>query len=98
MLRDWDGFIKKIDSLLPRKSKKSIRIQAKEIDRTLAGFIRGQLSVCILLGAFYSAGLYFVGLELGVLIGFIAFVVLSIIHYITNTPKIDKYVELKEVE
>lgn len=32
------------------------------------------------------------------LIGFIAFVVLSIIHYITNTPKIDKYVELKEVE
>ena len=31
-------------------------------------------------------------------IGFIVFVILSIIHYITNTPKIDKYVELKEVE
>ncbi len=81
MLRDWDGFIKKIDSLLPRKSKKSIRLQAKEIDRTLAGFIRGQLSVCILLGAFYSAGLYFVGLELGVLIGFIAGVI-SFIPYV----------------
>lgn len=31
-------------------------------------------------------------------IGFIIYVILSIIHYITNTPKIDKYVELKGVE
>lgn len=81
MLRDWDGFVLKIDSLLPRKNKKSIREQAKEIDRTLAGFIRGQLSVCVLLGSFYSLGLYFVGLELGVLVGFIAGLI-SFIPYI----------------
>ncbi len=81
MLRDWDGFIKKIDSLLPRGSKKSIRQQAREIDRTLAGFIRGQLSVCVLLGTYYSLGLYFVGLELGVLVGFIAGLI-SFIPYI----------------
>lgn len=81
MLRDWDGFIQKIDSLLPRKSKKSIRQQAKEIDRALAGFIRGQLSVCLLLGTFYSAGLYLVGLELGVLVGFLAGLI-SFIPYV----------------
>ena len=45
MLRDWDMFIAKVDSLLPRKSKASIREQARQIDRTLAGFIRGQLCV-----------------------------------------------------
>ena len=81
MLRDWDGFIKKIDGLLPRASKNSIRQQAKEIDRTLAGFIRGQLSVCLILGSFYSIGLYFVGLELGVLVGFIAGLI-SFIPYV----------------
>lgn len=81
MLRDWDGFVKKIDSLLPRASKKVIREQAKEIDKTLAGFIRGQLSVCLILGTFYSVGLYLVGLELGVLVGFIAGLI-SFIPYV----------------
>ena len=61
MLRDWDMFIAKVDSLLPRKSKASIREQAHQIDRTLAGFIRGQLSVCVILGTYYSFGLYLVG-------------------------------------
>ncbi|MDR1025892.1 MAG: AI-2E family transporter [Lactobacillus sp.] len=81
MLRDWRRFIKKIDSLLPRDSKDTIRKIAKDIDKTIAGFIRGQLSVCVILGTFYSTGLYFVGLELGVLIGFIAGII-SFIPYI----------------
>lgn len=81
MLRDWDKFVLKVDSLLPRRSKKSIRRQAKEIDRTLAGFIRGQLSVCVLLGIYYSVGLYLVGLELGVAVGFMAGLI-SFIPYV----------------
>ena len=81
MLRDWDKFIAKVDSLLPRRSKASIRQQAREIDRTLSGFIRGQFSVCVLLGTYYSLGLYFVGLELGVLVGFIAGLI-SFIPYV----------------
>lgn len=81
MLRDWDKFLKKVDDLLPEHSKKSIRKQAKEIDKTLAGFIRGQLSVCLLLGTFYAIGLYFTGLELGVLVGFVAGLI-SFIPYV----------------
>ena len=81
MLRDWDKFIAKVDSLLPVKSQDSIREQAKEIDRTLAGFIRGQSSVCLLLGTYYSLGLYFVGLELGVVVGFVAGII-SFIPYV----------------
>lgn len=81
MLRDWDQFIAKVKSLLPRQSKDSIIEQGREIDRTLSGFIRGQLSVCVLLGTFYSVGLFFVGLDLGVLVGFMAGII-SFIPYV----------------
>ena len=81
MLRDWDAFVSKVDGLLPKHYKKSIETQAKEIDGILSSFIRGQLSVCVLLGTFYAVGLYAVGLDLGVLVGFIAGVI-SFIPYV----------------
>lgn len=81
MLRDWDEFVKKFESLLPIKSKKTITETLKEIDKIIAGFIRGQLSVCIILGIFYSIGLKLVGLELGLLVGFIAGII-SFIPYV----------------
>jgi predicted PurR-regulated permease PerM len=81
MLRDWNAFTKKVDSLLPKAYKKEIRTQAKEIDKIISSFIRGQLSVCVLLGTFYGIGLSFVGLELGLLVGFIAGII-SFIPYV----------------
>ncbi len=81
MLRDWKPFVKKVDDLLPKHSKKNIEKQAKEIDGILSSFIRGQLSVCVLLGTFYAVGLYLVGLDLGVLVGFIAGII-SFIPYV----------------
>ncbi len=81
MLRDWKSFVKKVDNLLPRNNKKDIREIARQIDKTIAGFIRGQLSVCVILGTYYSLGLHFVGLELGLLIGFIAGII-SFIPYV----------------
>lgn len=81
MLRDWDTFVCKVDNLLPRKSKKTIREQFRQIDRALSGFIRGQLSVCLILGSYYSIGLHLVGLDLGLLIGFLAGLI-SFIPYV----------------
>lgn len=81
MLRDWNAFTKKVDSLLPKAYKKEIRTQAKEIDKIISSFIRGQLSVCVILGTFYGIGLSFVGLELGLLVGFIAGII-SFIPYV----------------
>lgn len=81
MLRDWDTFVKKVDNLLPRKSKNTIREQFRLIDRALSGFIRGQVSVCVILGAYYSLGLHLVGLELGLLVGFLAGII-SFIPYV----------------
>ncbi|OSQ29200.1 AI-2E family transporter [Thalassospira sp. MCCC 1A03138] len=69
LLRDWDKIVAKIDGYLPRRSAGDIRQCAREIDETLAGFVRGQATVCILLGLFYALGLTAVGLEFGFVIG-----------------------------
>lgn len=69
MLRDWDRIVAGIDNLLPRRLAPTVREQAAEIDRTLAAFVRGQATVCLLLGVFYAVGLSLVGLEFGLIVG-----------------------------
>ncbi len=69
LVRDWDVIVAKIDGWLPREHAETIREQAREINRTLAGFIRGQALVCLILGALYGLGLTAVGLDLGLIIG-----------------------------
>lgn len=81
MLRDWPVFTKKIDNLLPRKHRNEIRSVMKKIDRAIAGFLRGQFSVCVILGTIYSVGLYIVGLQMGVAVGFMAGII-SFIPYV----------------
>ncbi len=69
MLRDWDKLVSKVDSLFPRRSAETIRGQFKEMDNTVAGFVRGQALVCLTLGTIYGTGLTLVGLDFGLLIG-----------------------------
>ncbi|MEG3620173.1 AI-2E family transporter [Magnetovibrio sp. PR-2] len=69
LLRDWDILVAKVDSLLPRSSQETIREQFRDIDATIAGFVRGQATVCLALGTIYATGLTLVGLEFGLLIG-----------------------------
>lgn len=70
LLRDWDKMVAKIDELLPREYAATIRAQIREINHTLAGYIRGQSNVCLLLGTMYAIGLSLIGLEFGLFIGF----------------------------
>jgi len=69
LLRDWDVMVARIDGWLPRNHLETIREQFRLIDQTLAGFVRGQASVCLLLGVFYAVGLSVLGLEFGLLVG-----------------------------
>lgn len=68
-LRDWDRMVATVDAWLPRQHAETIRERFREIDAILAGFLRGQASVCLALGTFYAAGLSLVGLDLGLLVG-----------------------------
>jgi predicted PurR-regulated permease PerM len=47
LLRDWDRLVARLDLWLPRAEAATIRAQVAEIDRTLAGFARGQALVCL---------------------------------------------------
>ena len=69
LLRDWDLIVAKVDGWLPLRHRPEIRRLAREVDQTLAGFVRGQGLVCLSLGAFYAMGLSLAGLEFGLVIG-----------------------------
>ena len=72
LLRDWHGIIRRFAELIPRDWYAKTTTIAREIDLVLAEFLRGQLSVMLLTGIFYAAGLWFAGLELALPIGMIA--------------------------
>lgn len=69
LLRDWDVMLERMHNWLPKDHKKTITQIMKDIDTTLAGFLRGQAMVCVLLGMFYSVGLMIAGLNFGLFIG-----------------------------
>ena len=54
LLLDWDRMIAKVNAMLPREHALTIRGLARDIDTVLAGFVRGQLTVCLILGTFYA--------------------------------------------
>ena len=72
LLLDWDDMVAKLDSMLPLDHAPTVRRLAREIDAVLAGFVRGQVSVCLALGTFYAAALMAAGLQFGLIVGAIA--------------------------
>ena len=81
ILLDWDHLVAKIDGWLPRDHAPVIRDLFRQIDQALAGFVRGQLTVCGILAIYYSVGLMLTGLQFGLVVGALAGMV-SFIPYI----------------
>jgi predicted PurR-regulated permease PerM len=69
MLLDWDKMVARVDSWVPRDHLATVRKIATDIDLAVAGFVRGQGTVCLVLGIFYAVSLTVVGLNFGLLIG-----------------------------
>jgi len=72
MLLDWDRMVSKVDSWVPREHVETVRQIARDINIATAGFVRGQGTICLILGCFYAIGLTLVGLNFGLLIGLFA--------------------------
>ena len=81
LLRDWDRIVARVDTWLPREHAETIRERVREVDRTLAGFLRGQGTVCLILGLFYAIALSIAGLDFGLVVGLVAGL-LSFIPYV----------------
>jgi predicted PurR-regulated permease PerM len=72
LLNDWDGLIAAIDRSIPAAQRESVRTLSREIDDTLAGFLRGQGTICLILALYYASALRLIGLNHGLLIGLAA--------------------------
>lgn len=81
MLIDWDKMVERIDNLVPRNNVETVRQIARDIDASVAGFVRGQGTLCLILGAMYAIGLTLAGLNFGLLIGLFAGLI-SFIPYV----------------
>lgn len=81
LLRDWPRVVRMIDSWLPRRYAGVIRAQAREVDRILSAWVRGQAVCCLLLALYYALALSLAGLDLGLVVG-LAAGLLSFIPYV----------------
>lgn len=81
MLLDWDRMVAVVDSWVPRDHVQTVRQIARDINSATAGFVRGQGTLCLVLGAMYAFGLTLVGLNFGILIGLFAGLI-SFIPYV----------------
>lgn len=72
LLLEWDRIVATIGSWLPKSQADEIKEIARRIDRTLAGFLRGQGTVCLILIFYYAITLSLVGLKFGFVIGLLS--------------------------
>jgi predicted PurR-regulated permease PerM len=75
LIYDWHRILRTADSWIPVHQRETVRRLAREIDAAIAGFVRGQTAVCMILGSFYAVTLTVSGLNFGLLIGLISGVI-----------------------
>jgi len=68
-LRDWDFMKYKVLEYVPVPYHEFVTDKAIKVNEALGAFIRGQLTICLVLGVLYTAGLLIVGVDMAVLIG-----------------------------
>ncbi len=69
LLRDWKNFTSSSQGLIPSKYREQANEILTQIDGALAGWIRGQLTVCMVLALFYAVSLSIIGLDVAIAIG-----------------------------
>jgi predicted PurR-regulated permease PerM len=72
LLRDWNELQARVDDLIPRHLHAKVTEIVVEVDRVLAEFLRGQISVMLLMSVYYVLALWLAGLEFALPIGIVA--------------------------
>jgi predicted PurR-regulated permease PerM len=72
LLRDWDRLVGFLHSLVPQGQRTRVERMASAVDERLSAFVRGQITVCIILGILYSSGLWLSGIDLAVVVGLLS--------------------------
>jgi len=72
LLRDFDKLLARIEALIPERRRPLAVGIAKDIDRVLSAWFRGQLTVVVIDGTLYIIGLSILGVPMAVAIGALA--------------------------
>lgn len=72
LMLEWDHICQKVDGWLPRRHLETLRGLFRDIDKALAGFLRGQAMVCTVMAIYYATALSLAGLKFGLLVGLAA--------------------------
>jgi predicted PurR-regulated permease PerM len=72
LICDWHQMVATLDGWVPPQNRATVRRLAGEIDAAVSGFLRGQASVCLIIGIYYALALSLIGLNFGLLIGLTA--------------------------
>lgn len=59
-------------SVIPPRFREGVLAQVRRVDTLLSGFVRGQLTVCALLGTLYAVGFAVIGVPAALLIGIVS--------------------------
>jgi predicted PurR-regulated permease PerM len=81
LLYDWNRMVTAVDNWTPLQHRETVRGLAREMNDAIAGFVRGQTAVCLILGSYYAVALTVAGLSFGLLIG-LASGIITFIPYV----------------
>lgn len=71
LLYDMNRIREGAKELVPHRYRAYVYSRVREVDHLLSAFARGQITVCLVLGAFYALGLTLLRVPMGVLVGFL---------------------------
>src|SRR5262249_42834814 len=68
-LSDWPHLLRRLDHMVPPRRRGEVRELFREVDRVVAGWVRGQAIVTSILAVLYAIGFTIVGMKLSLAIG-----------------------------
>src|SRR5215468_9964530 len=68
-MTDWPNLLRRIDHMVPPRRRADVREVARDIDRVVAGWVRGQAIVTTTLAVLYALGFTAIGMPLSLPIG-----------------------------
>ena len=88
LLYDMNAIRAGVLDLVPERYRPYLSSRVGEVERLLSAFVRGQITVCLILGSFYAVTLTWCGVPMGLLVGMAIgfFNLIPFMSYILGLP------------
>jgi predicted PurR-regulated permease PerM len=72
LLSEWDRMVSFVADIIPLRHRPRMNRLARDVDERLAAFVRGQLTVCVVLAVLYSLGLLLADVDMALSVGLLS--------------------------